>query len=270
MTEPDETPDEPKFKAVILKHFDARYARTPWVTLALIAVMALLHVATGVVDWLSGEVLWWQAPFWPRSSGVLAAFGGRVTTAVNNGQTWRLLSCVFLHGDLLHLGVNLAALWILGAVTEAVYGAARFLTLFLAAGFAGALLSNWIGGELATGASGGLFGLMGACIVFGLRHRQVLPDELRRYFGRVMIAAAALNLALGLFIPWIDNPGHVGGLLGGMMCGALLEDFVVSSNAPRSRPAVAMYVLSTGLLIWMGLNMSESIWLNLSALLQGR
>lgn len=228
--------------------------------------MAALHLGAGVVDYLAGEVPWWGVVFWPRSSGVLAAFGGRVTPAVEAGQTWRLLSNIFLHGDLLHLGVNLFALAILGRICEALYGPARFLALFLASGLAGSLLSNAIGAELATGASGGLFGLMGAAIVFGQRRRAQLSEELRRYFGRVMIAAAGLNLALGLVLPWIDNPGHLGGLLGGISCGALLEDFVVPSNAPRSRPAVAMSVLCGASLMWMGFYMYQSVKLNLAAL----
>jgi len=247
--------------------FDERYDRTPRVTVALFVALVLLHLGTGLMDYLAGEVPWWGVVFWPRTTGALAAFGGRVEVAVEAGQSWRLLSNVFLHGDLLHLGVNLAALWILGRITETLYGPARFLALFLGAGLAGSVMSQLIGGELATGASGSLFGLMGAAIVFGRRHRASLPPDLRRYFGRVMIVTAALNLALGLFIPWIDNPGHVGGLLGGMIGGALLEDFIVSSNAPRSRPAVAMSFVSFVSLSWMGFYMAKSVWMNLSALL---
>ncbi len=247
--------------------FDERYARRPWMTWVLIAVMAALHLGTGIVDYLAGEVPWWGLVFWPRSAGVLAAFGGRVTAAVEAGQTWRLLSNIFLHGDLLHLGLNLVALAILGRIAEALFGPARALALFLISGLSGSLLSEAVGAELATGASGGLFGLMGAAIVFGWRRRALLSDDLRRYFGRVMVAAAGLNLALGLLLPWIDNPAHFGGLLGGICCGALLEDFVVSSNAPRSRPAVAMSVLSGVSLVWMGFNMYQSVKLNLAVLL---
>jgi len=236
-------------------------------TVALFLLITALHLATGAADYLAEEIPWWGVMFWPRTSGVLAAFGGRVSVAVEAGQSWRLLSNIFLHGDLLHLSVNLAALWILGRITETLYGPARFLTLFLGAGLAGSIASQLIGGDLATGASGSLFGLMGAAIVFGRRRRDRLPPDLRRYFGRVMIVTAGLNLALGLLIPWIDNPGHVGGLLGGMIGGALLEDFIVSSNAPRSRPAVAMSIVCCVSLIWMGFYMAKSVWMNLSALM---
>jgi membrane associated rhomboid family serine protease len=234
-----------------LRRWRLRYTRPlPPVTVGLMAAIAVIHLLGGYVDWTRGYTPLLGIVGGARSTEVLVAFGGRVSESVADGAWWRLVSCIFLHGDLMHLVFNLVALLILGRICEAIYGPARFLGLFLFSGICGSLLSHAGGNALAVGASGSVFGLMGAAIVWGLWHRAALPLALTRLTGRGLLPWALLNLGLGLAIPRIDNLGHLGGLLGGLLVGALLRDRVRADDSQRWAPALVIAAGSGGLLVW--------------------
>ncbi|MED5372487.1 MAG: rhomboid family intramembrane serine protease [Myxococcota bacterium] len=230
----------PSFDALVLRdkllqarvgeRFEQHLRRLPPVTTALVAACVVLHLATGGVDWATGQANWAQAIVGQRSAGTLLLFGAREHGMVASGEYWRLLSCIFLHGDGLHILLNGLALFGLGRLCEAVWGGLRMAAIFLFAGLCGSLLSQAGGTELSVGASGGVFGLLGAGVVFGLRAKDALPPGLRRVFGRGLAPWIVINLAIGLFVPRIDNLGHLGGLFGGVLIAPLLADRVLPGS----------------------------------------
>ena len=171
---------------------------------------------------------------------VLIAMGAKLNRLVNQGQVWRLVTPIFIHGGLLHLVVNSYALYALGPTVERLYGSARFVALYLGAGIvsvATSYLLPWLGTDLpSVGASGALFGLIGVLTVFGYKYRDELPGQFKKAFGARLIPIILLNLAIGLIIPIIDNSAH----LGGLMAGGLLA-MVVPYKRAGSRDLTHMW-----------------------------
>jgi membrane associated rhomboid family serine protease len=130
--------------------------------------------------------------------------------AVADGQWWRLVTAGFLHGGLLHLGLNMLALWVVGPPLEIALGRARFAALYLTALVAGSTASYLFNAPLgySLGASGAVFGLFGATIV--------VLRRLRRDVGP-FVGIIVINLLLPLFFPNIDWRAHVGGLVAGVV-----------------------------------------------------
>jgi membrane associated rhomboid family serine protease len=135
---------------------------------------------------------------------------------VADGEWYRLVTAGFLHYGLLHAGLNCWFIWVVGGQLERALGRWRYASVYFAsllAGSAGALLVT--PRALTAGASGAAFGLMG-CMLVGYRQRGI--PVLRSNLGMVLI----LNLALTFGISGISIGGHVGGLAGGALCGAVL------------------------------------------------
>jgi rhomboid protease GluP len=152
------------------------------------------------------------------------AWGANFGPATQDGQWWRLLTAAFLHFGFFHLALNMWALWDVGRLLERLLGRWRYTLLYLGAGVVGNLLSLAVQGneKITGGASGAIFGLYGALIVFLWRERrQVDRDEFRWLFS-VATVFSGLMLAFGYFVPAIDNAAHAGGLLAGALLGILL------------------------------------------------
>lgn len=145
--------------------------------------------------------------------------GGLYGPSVANGETWRLVTSAFIHESIIHVGFNMWALWILGTAFESYVGARRMIIVYgvsLFWGAAGALLLS--PGELTIGASGAIFGIMGAMVVM-FRQRGIAIME--SGLGILIL----LNLAFTLFIPGVSIGGHIGGLIGGALCGYVLSGY---------------------------------------------
>ena len=165
---------------------------------------------------------------WIYEQGVL------VSTAVNSsgqvigvseGEWWRLVTAMFLHYGILHLGMNMLVLWIIGPRLEEYFGHGRYALVYLVsglAGSAGALI--WSPTALTVGASGAIWGMMGAALVLEARKIYV--------FGGQAMGLVVFNLAITFLIPGISIGGHIGGLIGGGLCA-----FAFSSL--RRTPALA-------------------------------
>ena len=171
--------------------------------------------------------------------------GGAVSRAeVGDGDFWRLLTAGFIHAQLFHLGFNMLALYILGGVLEPAIGRLRFGLIYfvsLLAGSFGALLGE---PHLPTiGASGAVFGLMGAALVV-MRSRGINPMEsgLGVWLG--------LNLLITFTFPGISIGGHIGGLVGGLLAAFLL--FELRSRVPVPAGVAAALVVSLGVLAVSG------------------
>ncbi len=193
------------------------------VALAWASVSSLL-IAANVGAWAFGLAL--GGPRALLTGSPLAVIGGLFGPAVAAGQWWRLLTAGFLHAGLIHLGLNMAVLYVLGPPLERALGWARFSTLYLAALVASSLGALLVSpGGVTVGASGAIFGLMGATIM-GQRAVGIDP----RSSG--MITWLVINLVFTFAVPGISIGGHLGGLVAGVVAGALLF-------RPRLRPAMA-------------------------------
>ena len=158
---------------------------------------------------------------WQLSSGALTseqsiiAAGALARERVMQGEWWRLLSATVLHGNLEHIVGNAVSLYILGMATEHAYGTRSMLGIYLASGLAGSVLSAAMSPGPSVGASGAIFGLMGAVLVLFWRHHNALMVRDKR-IGVVIAVWAFLTIAAGLVTPMIDNAAHLGGMVGGM------------------------------------------------------
>lgn len=137
---------------------------------------------------------------------------------VAEGEWWRLLTAAFLHYGVIHLAMNMIALWLFGPALEGLLGAPRFLLLYVAAGLAGSAGALLMTPSAATvGASGAIYGLFGAILVLERQGTYV--------FGGSVIPLLVINFAFTLFIPGISKGGHIGGFVGGALAILLLSRF---------------------------------------------
>ncbi len=158
---------------------------------------------------------------WQISTGALAseesiiAAGALVRERIAQGEWWRLLSATVLHGGVEHIVGNAMSLYILGMASEHAYGTRSMLLIYLASGIAGSVLSAAMGPGPSVGASGAIFGLMGAVMVLFWKHHHELMVRDKR-IGVVVAAWALFTIGTGLVTPMIDNAAHLGGMFGGM------------------------------------------------------
>jgi rhomboid protease GluP len=174
----------------------------PLVTISLLVIMALFFV-------------FFPPPYSLEFPGQSAAWGMKINQAILEGEYWRLITPMFLHGSIFHLGFNLYALYILGRRIERFFGSVRFTLLFLIAGITGNLFSFIFTPADSLGSSTAIFGLLAAEGVFIYYHRELFGDR-SRVALRQIIQVAVINFLIGLS-PWIDNWGHFGGLIGGAL-----------------------------------------------------
>ena len=145
----------------------------------------------------------------------LAYFGCNELFLVQHGEIWRLITSAFLHAGLIHLVVNMYSLVILGTQVETFIGKWKFLFIYLISAISGNMLSLVFssGNVVSVGASGALFGLMGALLYFGYHYRLYLSEAIKNQIIPIIL----LNLLIGFTVAGIDNVAHIGGLIGGYL-----------------------------------------------------
>lgn len=144
----------------------------------------------------------------------LLMFGANSRLYIQAGQVWRLATSIFLHIGIVHLIVNMYALYIIGRQLEGFLGKIKFLIVFIGSGIVGSLLSVVLHEAVSAGASGAIFGLLGSMLYFGYHYRLYLGAVLKTQIIPVIV----LNLAIGIMFPLgIDNFAHIGGLVGGYL-----------------------------------------------------
>lgn len=194
------------------------------VTPVLLALNTAVFVATVVVG---ANVLGGRAEDYLR-------FGANFAPLTTGGEWWRVLGAVFVHFGIVHLAVNLWALWETGRLTEKLYGNARFAAIYFFAGACGSLASMlWKQDVITVGASSAVFGVLGALFAYLARERQSIPaatlDRLRASAG----VFVAYSLYHGFAQAGIDNAAHAGGLAGGFVMGLLFARPLSSAARPR-------------------------------------
>ncbi len=167
------------------------------------------------------------------------------------GEWWRLLSAGFLHGHVLHLAVNLYALWVLGSVVERLWDTRRFLIIYVVALASGSGLSLAATPRPSVGASGAVFGLFGALVVFSVVYRHLVDPRRRVALWVNLAVIAAINVGLGLALPFIDNAAHAGGFAGGALAALVLRPVPVRREGLASEMAVrGACVLAVVATVW--------------------
>lgn len=165
------------------------------------------------------------AGLWHAPNEVQLAWGANFGPATRDGEWWRLVSAMFLHFGVIHLGVNMLALEDVGRLVERMLGQGRFLALYFVAGIGGNLLSLAMQGDrgISGGASGAVFGLFGALLVLLWRRRGAIEAREFRWLFWGAAGFAAMNIVLGMVVPGIDNGAHLGGLVGGALAALALD-----------------------------------------------
>ena len=144
----------------------------------------------------------------------LIFLGANNRSLVLNGEFYRLLTCTFLHGSIIHLGVNMYSLWVIGSQVETYIGKLKYLVIYILSAIMGSLFSIlFLENSISIGASGAIFGLMGSLLYFGYHYRLYLSNTLTTQLIPIII----LNLSLGFMLNGIDNAAHIGGLIGGYL-----------------------------------------------------
>lgn len=153
------------------------------------------------------------------SNGALEALGGAGAVPWHDGHWWTIFTAIYLHGGILHILFNV--LWIrqLGPAVEELYGPARMIVIFTVAGAAGFVVSNWIGHPFTIGASGAVFGLLGAIVAFGKKRGGAFGAMVLRQYGYM----ALFMFILSFLIRGVNNAAHAGGFAGGFLAGLLIS-----------------------------------------------
>ena len=144
--------------------------------------------------------------------GTLLKFGANYKPFIELGEVWRLLTSAFLHIGLLHLLCNMYALYVIGPQLESFFGKTKFLIIYIFSAVCGNLFSDIFSISISAGASGAIFGLLGALLYFGYHYRVYLGSVMKSQIIPIIL----LNLFIGFTLSGIDNAAHIGGLIGGV------------------------------------------------------
>jgi membrane associated rhomboid family serine protease len=227
--------------------------RTAVVTMALIGVnvgVYLLELALGGSSDGTGNKIYEHGALLANGAYNYQGFGfvafphgiavpGVQAAGVAHGEWWRLLSAAFLHYGPIHLGMNMLALYWYGQVLEHLLGRWRYLLLYLAAGLAGSAGALYATPNAVTvGASGAIFGVLGALLV--LERRGSIQS------GGQILGLIVINLAISYALPGISLGGHIGGLIGGF---ALMLAYVRFSRSPALCIASAVALAAASVVV---------------------
>lgn len=184
------------------------------------------------------------------SLAALRALGATGAVPWQEGQWWTLFTAIYLHGGLLHILFNV--LWIrqLGPAVQELYGPSRLVIVFTVAGAAGFLASNLLVYDFTIGASGSIFGLLGALVAFGQKRGGTFGAMVLRQYGQW----AVVLFVLGFLMPGVNNIAHGGGFVGGFAAGLMLALAEHRSETAFDQllaaAAIGVTLLGFGLAIW--------------------
>lgn len=187
------------------------------VTYALIAVNIAIFILSAV---LSKDVF-------NINTYVLVSMGAKVNDLINHGQVWRLLTCAFLHGGLMHIAFNMYALKIIGSEVEYAYGKKKYLIIYFVSALGGSLFSYLFSPySISVGASGAIFGLLGAMLVFGYKNKA----RIGKGYMMNIIQVLVINIIIGLTLSNIDNFAHLGGVIAGAITSLIAKNRLIDRN----------------------------------------
>lgn len=217
--------------------------RTPWVrggesTIGLTQVIFGINVAVFLGMALAGSTV---MDFSPQETIHWGANWGPLTLS---GEWWRLLTCVFVHGGVIHIAFNMWCLWNLGGLGESLYGRWTYAAIYLICGVGASLASvAWHPGVPSVGASGAIFGLAGALIAAFKLGEFSVPRSALSGTLRSLAMFVVYNLIFGQVIGTTDNAAHIGGLITGLILGGLIA--LLAPQHDHDLRRVAIFVTLT-------------------------
>jgi membrane associated rhomboid family serine protease len=168
------------------------------------------------------------------------------------GAYYRIISATYHHGGLLHLVINMFSLFIIGRFVEQIYGKFRFFVIYTVAGIASTLLSFFARSSFtliaSVGASGSLFGLVGALLSFALIYKNKLDPVYRKNLLSNLVFIIGINLLIGFSVSGIDNYGHIGGLVGGLIAGYFIAP-IIFVERKKEKSYMKVISFATALLV---------------------
>ena len=212
-----------------------RIRRVPVLTLALIAA----NVLAGIWVYVRGG-------FTEPNLLLHGAMSGPMISEL--GEWWRIITANFLHAGWTHLSVNMLFLFFLGLAVENAYSRRSYVLVLLASGVGAVLLSFLFTPNTSVGASGLVFGVLGAAGVFGFKYRHMISSRYRRTFAWSWVYLVYFFYA-GLADPRTDNWGHVGGLIGGCVAAALLPAELLEARPARGVRAFLLRAVPAALVV---------------------
>ena len=193
----------------------------------LVGINILIYLVMGIVG---GGLLSDPTPL------QLVRSGANYGPLTFNGEWWRLITYAFLHAGFFHIAFNMWCLWDLGALCESLYGTWTFGAIYFISAVAGGLASTGLHLErLSVGASGAIFGLAGALIGSFYYGEFTLPRFVIQAQLRSLIFFVGFNIILGFGVGVTDNFCHLGGLIAGLLCGALIARFAPLDSDATTR-----------------------------------
>ena len=209
----------------------------PVVSLSLLALIVVVFFA--MLQAGNGDV-----------TRVAHLFGDKENDLIRAGQWWRLITPIFLHGGWGHLIANGLTLLMLGIPMERIYGPRKFFLIYMLAGISGNLFSFWFSTAPSLGASGALYGLMGAGLVFPLRFKDRIDPRARREILTQLGRAAIINIAIN-FVPdlHLDKMAHLGGMLGGGLAALVWMPDVLEEEEPARAYNAALWAAATSIFL---------------------
>jgi membrane associated rhomboid family serine protease/Flp pilus assembly protein TadD len=221
--------EDSPYQPVMATPWNRREAMPMLVTQAIFGI----NVAVFIGMLLSG------ASPWSPSGASLLAWGANYGPYTLTGQWWRLLTSCFVHIGIIHIAFNMWCLWSLGGMAERLYGRFTFACVYLLCGISGSLCSVWWhrAPTLSAGASGAIFGIAGA-VIASLKLGEFASGGMAQRTLQSLIAFVGYNVVFGVISGSTDNACHAGGLLCGLVLGAL-----IAKVAPHDRPMPRLGVL---------------------------
>lgn len=176
--------------------------KKPIITYIIIAICILLYIIMEIFG--NGST----------NNITLLKFGANLDVLVKNGEYYRLFTSIFLHIGIMHLLCNMYSLYIIGREVESLFGKVKYIIIFILSGIFGSILSiAFSHNVISAGASGAIFGLLGALLYFGIHYRTYLGEALVRSIIPILI----INLIIGFLSLGIDMAAHIGGFVGGIL-----------------------------------------------------
>lgn len=189
----------------------------PWVTYSLIGINIIMFIISVI---LSGSIM-------DISVDVLVFLGAKDNSLIAQGEYYRLITCMFLHGGLIHIALNMFSLNAIGPLIEKVYGRAKFIFIYMISGIFASLSSFIFSYQVSIGASGAIFGILGATLIFAYK----MKNRIGKSFLSNVLMVIFINIMIGFSIANVDKFAHLGGLISGILLSLIFIPEKLKSKA---------------------------------------